>query len=304
MKLLQLRYFYTVCKYLNITRAAEELYVSQPAISAAIRELERDLGLQLFLRHNNRLYLTQEGQILQERASQILREVAQIKNALSEKTVFQKDIFLGLPPILYAYFFPFLLEVRKRFNSKYPAIKLHLHEVPLSQIEGNLRDGLLDFAIAHIDSQSFPSLDKEEIYSSSVMLCLRKDHPLATRESILINDYAGERILTCFNGAAVVTRAIDAWYAEQSHDSKPLSAFQQSQAVEALLLSSSAVALLCPEICMFTFRIAGIPLQKPLRLTFGLIWNSERPVSSAMINVLNELRSMDYYKENVQPDKQ
>ena len=58
MKLFQLRYFQTVCKYSNLTRAAEELHISQPGLSHAIQELEREFGLTLFLRQNKGLVLT------------------------------------------------------------------------------------------------------------------------------------------------------------------------------------------------------------------------------------------------------
>ena len=62
MKISQLRYFMTVCRYNNITKAAEELYVSQPAISSSIKDLETEFGVKLFYRQNNKLLLTDEGE--------------------------------------------------------------------------------------------------------------------------------------------------------------------------------------------------------------------------------------------------
>ena len=62
MKLVQLEYFCAVCRYHSITRAAEELYVTQPTISVAIRELEKELKLRLFHHEKNRISITQEGE--------------------------------------------------------------------------------------------------------------------------------------------------------------------------------------------------------------------------------------------------
>ena len=74
MKLVQLEYFCAVCRYHSITRAAEELYVTQPTISVAIRELEKELKLRLFHHEKNRISLTQEGEAFYRRAEAVLKE--------------------------------------------------------------------------------------------------------------------------------------------------------------------------------------------------------------------------------------
>ncbi len=61
MKLSQMRYFQAVCLYGSTTRAADSLFVSQPSISMAIKELEEELHVKLFVRQNNRMMLTREG---------------------------------------------------------------------------------------------------------------------------------------------------------------------------------------------------------------------------------------------------
>ena len=61
MKLSQLEYFQTICKHCNLTRAAEELHVSQPSLTHVIHDLEQEFGLTLFLRQNKGLVLTEEG---------------------------------------------------------------------------------------------------------------------------------------------------------------------------------------------------------------------------------------------------
>ena len=64
MTLIQLKYFQTICKYNNITRASAELHVSQPSLSNAVKELEREFGVSLFTRRSRGLELTQEGGIV------------------------------------------------------------------------------------------------------------------------------------------------------------------------------------------------------------------------------------------------
>ncbi|MFR3006811.1 MAG: LysR family transcriptional regulator [Blautia faecis] len=73
MTLNQLRYFCTASRCHSITKAAEELYVTQPTVSVAIRDLEIEFGISLFYRKGNQLILTQEGEELYEKATYILQ---------------------------------------------------------------------------------------------------------------------------------------------------------------------------------------------------------------------------------------
>ena len=64
MKLLQLKYFLTICEYSNISRAADKLHVSQPSLTAAMKSLEQEFGITLFHRQSRGLILTEEGEII------------------------------------------------------------------------------------------------------------------------------------------------------------------------------------------------------------------------------------------------
>ena len=78
MKLNQLYYFKTVCKYNNITKAAEHLHVSQPAVTHAVRELEKELGICLFTRTNKNVVLTKEGEFFLQRSLGILASLEEL----------------------------------------------------------------------------------------------------------------------------------------------------------------------------------------------------------------------------------
>ncbi|MGI5935993.1 MAG: LysR family transcriptional regulator [Oscillospiraceae bacterium] len=79
MELKQLQYFLTVAKHLNFSRAAESLYISQPALSYQIAELERELGVNLFVRDRRRVYLTPVGSALIESAQNVLNSAAELQ---------------------------------------------------------------------------------------------------------------------------------------------------------------------------------------------------------------------------------
>ena len=82
MELRQLRYFITVAETLNIRKAAREMYITQPALSRQIRHLEEDLGVELFLRRQGRVHLTEAGHLLLRDAKGLLKHAAEVRNSV------------------------------------------------------------------------------------------------------------------------------------------------------------------------------------------------------------------------------
>src|SRR5438445_6998804 len=82
LELRHLRYFVAVAEELSFTRAAERLHIAQPPLSTQVRQLEEELGAQLFVRDKRRVYLTQPGREMLERARAILAATAEAKEAV------------------------------------------------------------------------------------------------------------------------------------------------------------------------------------------------------------------------------
>lgn len=108
MKLHQLRYFQEVCRQHSITKAAEELHISQPAVSAAIRELEEEFGLRLFKRSHKKLILTTEGSYFSLEVEELLQKAKQIADDMTRLQKKNTSIRVGLPPMIEALEIPLL----------------------------------------------------------------------------------------------------------------------------------------------------------------------------------------------------
>lgn len=109
MTLNQLRYFCTASRCHSITKAAEELYVTQPTVSVAIRDLEIEFGISLFYRKGNRLILTEEGEELYNKATYILQYCTELQADYSSMARVKPPLRIGIPPMLSTVFFPELL---------------------------------------------------------------------------------------------------------------------------------------------------------------------------------------------------
>ncbi|MDX1709129.1 MAG: LysR family transcriptional regulator, partial [Desulfobacterales bacterium] len=122
----QLRAFYQVAKCRNVSLAARQLYVSQPAVTAQVKLFEQSCGLKLFKKKGRGLSLTEEGNTLFNFAKKIFEYEKKIEDAVLQMKELKKGTLkLGSARTYARYFMPFLLT---GFREAYPQIKIHLDE--------------------------------------------------------------------------------------------------------------------------------------------------------------------------------
>ena len=109
MNLNQLEYFCAAVECGSITKAAKKLFVTQPAISGAIRELEKEFSVTLFSHTRSKLSLSADGERFYERAERLLREVETAKMQLHDLGGSRQPVSVGIPPLWGTTFFPDLL---------------------------------------------------------------------------------------------------------------------------------------------------------------------------------------------------
>lgn len=163
---------------LNITAAAERLYTSQPGISKQLKQLEAELGVQLFTRKGKSLAaVTPAGRDVVARARRILREVENIRSLASDMTAEQEGtLSIATTHTQARYVLP---EVIRAFRKKYPKVDLDLHQGTSEQIAELIGTNQVDFAIATGSQELFPQLTMLPIYRWNRIAFVPKSHPLA-----------------------------------------------------------------------------------------------------------------------------
>ena len=144
MKLNQLVYFCQACASGSISRAAEELHISQPTISMSIHELEDEFGVQLMQRNNKGFVLTEAGRVFNKQGLHILKQAQYLQDSMQDFNVHHTPIHLGIPPMIGTILFPPLYE---GFHRAYPQIKLESREGGSQELLSLVDKGGLDFAI-------------------------------------------------------------------------------------------------------------------------------------------------------------
>jgi DNA-binding transcriptional LysR family regulator len=153
MELRHLQYFKAVAQYLHFRNAAASLFISQPPLSRQIKELEEELGVQLFLRNNKRVVLTEAGKYFAATVDSIFAQLEESKNIARQihQAADSGELKIGYISSVYQ---PHLAEVLKALRQVFPYIKTSLYERPtIKQIEA-LEQGKLDVGILRAPVQS------------------------------------------------------------------------------------------------------------------------------------------------------
>lgn len=197
----RLKVFKTVADRLSFTKAAAELLISQPAVTKQINELERLLGKPLFLRHGNRISLTEDGVRLLEYANRILVLYGELRDAfVDEQGAFSGEIRLGASTTLSQYVLPGLLA---KFRKRYSDVRVTLFNGNTEQIERQIADGKLDFGMIE-GTASNPALHYELFMDDELVLVTSASNTSFTREEITAADLPALPLVIRENGSGTL----------------------------------------------------------------------------------------------------
>lgn len=184
-----LEYFLAVAREQTISGAAEVLHMTQPPLSKQLKELEEELGKQLFIRGKRKITLTREGMLLRKRAEEILSLMEKTKGEISSSDAsVSGDIYIGGGE---TEGMRHIAKTVLELQHQYPDVHFHFFSGDGYDVSERLDRGLIDFGtlIEPIDLSKYDSLrlPRPDVWG----LLLRKDHPLAQKEAICPDDLRG-----------------------------------------------------------------------------------------------------------------
>ena len=154
------RYMLTIAEEKSITRAAEKLFITQPALSQRIKHVRKELGIELFINDKNGIHLTSDGHCFARYARKILQEEENMKRELQELHNLEKgSLSIGVPQMSNSKYFKRLVST---FHTMYPQVKLNIMEFPSSELKKLLLNGKIDLGIFHMSYQK--ALENEYHY--------------------------------------------------------------------------------------------------------------------------------------------
>jgi DNA-binding transcriptional LysR family regulator len=199
LNLNQLRFFYEAARSQNFTVAAKKLFVSQPAVTAQIKQFEDQTALKLFKKRGRKVYLTDEGKTLFECVKRLFDYEVQVKHVIEEMKKLKRGILrIGTTKTYARYFMPLVLS---NFCETYPQVKIILGEGSSLEIMQSLLDFQNEIAlIASVEDD--PRIHFIPFSQEELVLILAENHPLGKKESVLVEELAREPLIMKETGSA------------------------------------------------------------------------------------------------------
>lgn len=181
-----LEYFLAVAREESITKAAKALSMTQPPLSRQLKELEDELGKQLFIRGNKKITLTEEGVLLRKRAEELIELMEKTKEEIrSSEERIHGTVLIGAGE---SDAVSFLARTARRLQMSHPDISYHLYSGDATSITEKLDHGLIDFGLlvepVDISKYEYLRLPVKDTWG----VLMRRDSPLAVKDQILAED--------------------------------------------------------------------------------------------------------------------
>ncbi len=193
MDIQKLRAFMCVAKYQSFTKAAVELFISQPALSKKISDFEKELGTTLFIRDNRVVELTAAGKLLYNEAPVLLKYGDDLENKVRMMGVNpDTKLSIGCTGIEYGR----LMHLLYRFREQHPEISLSMHRYTAAEIRKCIVGDLIDIAFQtkfEVDLES--NVDSIQFDVDDLAVVVSKFHPLAAEQEITMNQLKGENYI-------------------------------------------------------------------------------------------------------------
>jgi LysR family cyn operon transcriptional activator len=271
MEFRHLRYFLAVADALHFTKAAEGLPVSQPALSAQIKQLEQEVGVPLFDRVGRSVQLTRAGLIFREHARRALREMELAQVAIAEEEGLQRGtLTVGVVQTVNAYLVP---EIVGRFSSLHPHVALKLDELSGPDIEAGVKSGLLELGIGFVPAGS-DRIETQPLFEEDFVLIVSPRHHFATRRHLPLASLADEP-LVLLPDIFCTRRLLNASFEQAGIVPKVT---VEMNSIEGILatVKTSKLATVLPRLSLGlegNDGLRGIPLTNPTpRRGLGLLW--------------------------------
>jgi DNA-binding transcriptional LysR family regulator len=296
----QLRAFYQTAKCQNVSLAARELFVSQPAVTAQIKLFEETCGLKLFKKRGRNLYLTDEGKTLFNYARKIFEYEKKIEDALGQMKELKKgSLRVGSARTYARYFMPFLLT---GFRDAYPQIKIHFDEGSSREMIQSLID-LKNEVVIIARADAHPKIAYIPFSREELVLIIPPNHRLADKDGIGFEQIAEEPIIMKDPGSGT-RKLVDELFAKNNCTPNILMETGDAEIIKLLVQHGEGISFLVKEAVAVELqekKLVSVPLKKhSIFLDVSIAYLKKQPLSHPAKAFLKSLENLGTKKMRFQ----
>jgi LysR family hydrogen peroxide-inducible transcriptional activator len=286
----QLEYVVAVAETLGFHKAAERCHVSQPTLSAQVKQLEDVLGVQLFERDRRRVLLTAAGAVVVAHARRVLLEIDDMIAAAKQLVEPCSGTFrIGVIPTIAPYLLP---DVVPAVRARYPALQLVFREEKTDAVVADLRGGRLDAGLLALEAD-IGEWASGRIADDPFVVALPEGHRLARKKRVAASDLDDENVLLLDEGHCFRTQALAICNRAGARESELRAT---SLSTLAQMVSSGSGITLLPQIAVAVENRRGHLAVRPFTApaphrTIALIWRPQSPFADTFRDLADVFRS-------------
>ena len=277
-----MKYFQTVCRYGSITKAAEEMFVSQPTISFCIKELENEFGVRLFHRKHNRLQLTVEGSYFLDKVNYILQSVDALAVQMKNMGNNRNHVKVAVPAMISTFLCP---KIFNEYNKLYPDVELEMLETGSLQVRKLVDASSVDLGITILDEMVEDTYNELPLVSTELVFCVSRTHHMADRKQISFKELANEHIIL-FKADSYQNIFIKKAFSDAGVEPNIQLYSSQLYTIKKFLGYGTAGAFLYRQVAEMDNDLACIPLENPIYQQIALIWTKNGSLYSDSENFI------------------
>lgn len=289
MEIRVLEYFLAVAREQSFSKAANTLHLTQPTLSRQLKELEEELGKQLFIRSSKKLSLTDDGMILRKRAEEIIELVRKTESEINNNDEqLSGDIYIGAGETDAV---RILAKCFKTMISEHPDLHLHIESGDGIDVLYKLDKGLVDLALilGSIDTSKYDYIDLP-VYDTWGVL-MRKDSALAAKEYITVDDLADEPLI--ISRQALHKKEINKWFDNRADNLNIIATYNLAYNASLMAEENLGYVLTLDKLINTAdSNLKFTPLYPQTTIDIKLVWKKYQINSKAVERFVKEIEKI------------
>ena len=289
MELRVLKYFLTVAREENITKAAQILHITQPTLSRQLIQLEEELGVKLLKRSGHHVYLTDDGLLLKRRAQEIT-ELAEktVDDFLHRDSEIAGEIAIGSGEYEAS---RVLTDLMAEFQKEYPLVRYRVFSSDSDNIKEQIERGLLDMGLlmepVDISKYDFVRIPEEEVWG----VLVREDMELAKKEYVVPEDLMDLPLI--MTRREMMQNELMHWFGEYAEQLEIMGGGNLLYNMAAMVRSGIGIVITPMLECSYE-GLRFVPLRPGIRSGIVLVWKKAQMYSAAARKFIEFIRKKDF----------
>ncbi|MER1959043.1 MAG: LysR family transcriptional regulator [Solibacillus sp.] len=292
MEMEQLQYFKTVATMQHMTRAAEVLAISQPALSKSIASIEQQLGVPLFSREGRSIYLNRFGELFLQSVDIILEEYERIREE------FEDIIRPGSGEVSFGFIHTLGMEVVPELiaatTKQFPNMQFSLTQATSLNLLKRLEEGAIDLCLSQKIESKVIDIETEELFVEELFVIVPMTHPLAKQSAVKLEDVKNEPFIAIKKGNSL-RHLVDELFLEAGIKLKTTFAAEEMHTVAGFVSAGMGISMIPNIKGLDDYKVKRLKVDPPCYRSVGVSWAKNRYLPPAASEFKQYL--VDYFNE-------